>query len=214
MRKFNRLALLSLAAVALSLSACSKDEGGPTPEGKLRAREALQGLSFQDTMLTKYERAELVCELRAQYAPELLLMVEPNAVIRFNLKSANQVPDVLTAEATTGNHTLKAEVRIQKMGILSSFLYRDTDNSEYRMEFTPYIEAAFSFNWVTKFSDGQSNDGGSVTQDLINERIKNPVLNVSRKIEGETLGYFDHVSCSIETTAKPEFAHQFEIFYP
>lgn len=206
---------LLLAAVSLSLAACSKDDGKPSPDDE--GLTSLSGLSFEEVLQKKYDRVELVCSLRVQKGPQLDLNAGPSDMAILDLKTSSHRPLQMKLSGNVQGHAMTAEIEIKKLDILSYFIYREecktcTDGAfrEYRLKYTPYAEISARLNWTTSVASGVGTDGGRITNQIVNERILNPVHNSSVKLGDQELSVFDYLVCTLQTDIRHEYHGQFE----
>lgn len=203
-----------LAALSLSLLACSKDDGIPGPDDG--DASSFSNLSFEEVLDKKYLRAELVCSLRVQKGNELDLNIGPVDMAILDLKSTASLPQKINLKGSVHGRSVSAEIEIQKLDILSTFLYReecrDCDGGgvrEYRMQYTPYAEVSARLAWISDMA-GTPTDGGRLSKHIINERILNPVHSFSHRSESPGASVFDYLVCIIQTDARYKYRDHFE----
>ncbi len=205
---------ISVILCALIFVACAKNndnnsqKNAPTPQGP--TAQNLEGKSTDEVLQTKYNKAELVCNLWTQFGGELNKSNPPNDSFSVDLLKVDPTQGELKLSGKSQDQTVDVSIQVNALKI-SHVHHTDVDGTVYIMEHTPVIEYAYSYEESAIHINGATISGQGSGQRSVNEKLKDVALNFSSKTQGDIGTYFRYLDCSIETDIKPEYQDQFKV---
>jgi hypothetical protein len=204
----------------------------PTPEnpipppgggGEIQEQD-LTGKTLSEILSVKYTRAVLVCKLWSMLSNQLDLTRNPNSSSRFNLKAPYRLPFTIVLKSGVNGvdqdqyreiHQTEVRITVYNINLLQQMtLSHDQSNLIYQFQYSPAPNFAIdAIARTQRPGGGQSVDRYSNPEDTLYEKVNWPVLQFESYAipNNYNLKTYDYASCELETTIRPEYAHQFSV---
>lgn len=222
MNKVNSLVVSVVLALAVSGCAKSDDQKNipnVKPPNEKSTPVDLSNRSVDDVLKIKYNKAVLKCELWTQQSVQLDTSGKPTDSASWDLKSGTPMPQVLTLKGKIRNHVITVEIKPNSVGLNDNLSIQKPNLTVYTLIHSPYVKVGMTFNAATEFPAGPFYSSGSGTDENINEKLIDDLVNQALKSQPEQSGgvtidygsFRDYAHCFIDTDIKPEYQDQFKV---
>jgi len=180
----------------------------------------LDGLSMADTLTTKYDKAELHCQL------DFPFLIQKNGSGQKYSGSDSFKWDLLHDYAETKTFELKAqsgpiallvELQIQKITLGSVNFHDGETGKSYQMQYSPLVEGLYRYKLDNPIviGNGVSDENYGHGPFSLYESIGHKVINeaAGSQMQGGSGGFnFEiHLACTLDTKIKAEYQNQYSI---
>lgn len=203
--------LIALTACGSTNSNSPGDAPKADPNGKNggagQGDGSLTGKLAEELLKTKYDRVELVCEIRLQVGSKFQSSQAPEQRASWDLlKEFAKRRTIRLATALEADKASYVLISIVDVKILPENKVRD-GNTIYEMQFTPELSAEV----LASGKAGRSEWSGTTKTASFSERIQSTVEDRAVSLSGDRGDkFFSNVVCTLHTEAKQDYKSQFK----